>query len=193
VAQEPSWPLTHALGDGERTLCGLNPFIEKLAATVFPGLVSCEACLLTMTPDVICDAATCTRHPGHRLPWPVSVAVVEERTDQQKDEGVLVDELREEYAQVEADQDRTPTDAGFIEFLARRIARVDAVRAKVRSKAFEEQSGGAAALRDDVVTAAIAELRAEIAEKLPTGPLLIGVEVIERLDRLAALVRGEQQ
>jgi hypothetical protein len=53
VAQEPSWPLTHALGDGERTLCGLNPFIEKLAATVFPGLVSCEACLLTLAPGSV--------------------------------------------------------------------------------------------------------------------------------------------
>lgn len=57
---------------------------------------------------------------------------------------LLVDELREEYAQVEADQDCTPSEAGFIAFLARRIARVDAVRAKVRSK---EHLGGAAALR----------------------------------------------
>lgn len=53
--------------------------------------------------------------PVPRLP----AAGVEERTEEQGP-AVLLDELREEYVQAEADQDRKPTEAGFLAWLARR-------------------------------------------------------------------------
>jgi hypothetical protein len=53
VEQEQNRPLTHALGEGNRTWCGLNWLAEKdFVVTEFPALVSCEACLLTLSPAV---------------------------------------------------------------------------------------------------------------------------------------------
>lgn len=56
---------------------------------------------------------------GARLAYESVVASVEEPTEE-KDPDVLVDELREEYAQAEADQDRRPTEAGFLAWLVGR-------------------------------------------------------------------------
>lgn len=124
--------------------------------------------------------------------------------EQEPRQEVLVDELREElretYAQAELDQDRTPTEDGYITFLARRA---------------EEQSGGAAALRADVVTSVLDEVEAVRQEfrEYAAKRFVAGGEVhgsplrklcddearvlrnswLARLDRIASLVRGEHQ
>ncbi len=62
------------------------------------------------------ERAGVERFKLRHLPLPTVAPAAE----QDGDAHVLVDELREEYAQVEADQDRTPSDAGFTAWLAQR-------------------------------------------------------------------------
>lgn len=161
-------PFVHALGDlggGGRTLCGLDPLAEKLAGTVFPGLVSCEACLLTLAPD--------------------SVGEVEERTDKPEARRVIASEYREFLFQ-EGAEDRADDFADWI------VEHLFSAGFVIRTVG---DSGGTAALRADVVTSApsglvIADLvlvRGALS-RLPDEP-----SARAAFDRIDRLVRGEQQ
>lgn len=119
------------------------------------------------------------------------VAPVEGRTEEQ-DPNVLVDELREEYAQVELDQDRNPTETGFIAWLAVR-ATPAAVAHGIARRRLGMGVPVAEHTRVTDVQAALVTLRAYL-EDLQDGFLQSEASAIfEALGKVEQHIRGEQK